>query len=1086
MPGIKDLTLFRNELSRLGKEREVMAERGETYEEMPLPSAVPLNTPELDVDSILSSLGNGAEEELGTGPADDGPDLSSFDSLLADLPLEEPDLSPQSAQIDTLPEISGEQAFDIPMASGPADVPEIEGFDDFSMPADLLAGFGAEIEAGRLEDSLSPVGDAKPETTFESPIEADGTDLLDLEALENPEPESERPADLTDNAIIDSPFPETPEPLESFGGIEDAAVPEFTMPDFDAPEEPDALESLGDLDVPDAEFKLPDFGAGDDIEFPSIPDFEMEAPPTGFSPAAASEEIADFSIPDLEETTDSGFGQAPSGMFDVDSIPGLDASPGKRPGTPEPVGAKSGFDQGFADFSIPDDLSIAEPESPAAVEMDSFDGFSMDEDFLKSSADDDEFHIPGFSDFTGDSSKKGFPDFGAGIGRSGKKEIPLTISDEDFRFLMDTVSGYPLNLRLAVEEFITGDEGTELQKMELVHQIVTKAPIRKVASTVGKLLSRVVEIPKDYEKKSVADWEKEKTSLKYVFINRILPAMILFTIIATLTACTLYLSYRFIYKPIVAERLYREGYDAIEEGLYSQAISRFNEAVRFWDMKKWYFRYARAFREKRQYIAAEDMYERILSRFNNDKAAGLEYAEMLRSDLRNFEKAVMILRRKVLDNYVNDKAGLMLLGDTYLDWAEDDSSKFEEARKVYASLIELYGRSDEYLVRMMRYFIRTNNLAQVLPLKEHFMSKKAKIGSDDLIELSGYLLDKRYNPLPEDAEFLRNQIDDLRILLERAVKADSRSPEAHYNMGRFFLYNYNSRLADLALNESLQRFSEVRQMYPKRILRNIDAFRLLGGIRAADREYLKAEALYTQGISMYQEYSANRSVRQDPLVGKLYAEFADIHYFISNDLDTALINYTRATEELNDTPSIRYRMGYIRYQKADYENSMREMTLTHAQRPSDRNLLFGFANTLFRRGDYFAAQGYYERLMAMLEAERVRKGILFPQVRTDHGEFVELYMKTGNNLGVTLNRLARRTGNPAQNSRALAELSESTRAWDALSRNQETMVRATGTNLAYLNIQNITHSRPDYIPEIYADIPKTLENEKILQQRVDR
>ena len=209
-------------------------------------------------------------------------------------------------------------------------------------------------------------------------------------------------------------------------------------------------------------------------------------------------------------------------------------------------------------------------------------------------------------------------------------------------------------------------------------------------------------------------------------------------------------------------------------------------------------------------------------------------------------------------------------------------------------------------------------------------------------------------------------------------------------------------------------------MSPKRVLTRVDAFRLLGELRTADKEYLRAQALYAQGMALYEQQRENRAVPRDPRVGRLYADSADIDYFISNDLDTALVHYRKALEELHDTPSVRYRTGYIYYQKRNFEEAMHAFSRTYAEKNEDRHVRYAFANTLFRRGNHFAAQGHYERLMESLEAERIRKGIVLPQVRTDHGDFVEQYMKTANNLGVTLNRLANRTGDSGKNTCSFA------------------------------------------------------------------
>ena len=68
------------------------------------------------------------------------------------------------------------------------------------------------------------------------------------------------------------------------------------------------------------------------------------------------------------------------------------------------------------------------------------------------------------------------------------------------------------------------------------------------------------------------------------------------------------------------------------------------------------------------------------------------------------------------------------------------------------------------------------------------------------------------------------------------------------------------------------------------------------------------------------------------------------------------------------------------------------------------------------------------------------------------------------------------------NADAMVQLSVSMRAWDALTRNQTTMVRLAGSNLAEQNMRYMSHPMPDYEPAIYTDIPKILTGEKELTQ----
>jgi hypothetical protein len=139
-------------------------------------------------------------------------------------------------------------------------------------------------------------------------------------------------------------------------------------------------------------------------------------------------------------------------------------------------------------------------------------------------------------------------------------------------------------------------------------------------------------------------------------------------------------------------------------------------------------------------------------------------------------------------------------------------------------------------------------------------------------------------------------------------------------------------------------------------------------------------------------------------------------------------------------------------------------------------------NSLFYRGDIFASQAYYERLLDLVDLQRTRLGIMFPQVRTDHADLVTMYLHASNNLGVVLSKRAKSTGDSNLNADAMLYLTESLRAWDALTRNQETMIRLEGSNLAQQNIKYLTNPLSDYDVSIYSGIPRTLYGEKNIEQ----
>ena len=1122
MPSIKELEKFKNQLLTIANEPEITAKWGERREDLPLPKEMPV--PDVNVDELL-----GFKEDK-ISPEKEQDVLSEFDA--ADIFIEEKDESEEVSQdFDNM--LSG---LDL---EGPDSLDNMGSLDDdgFDVPEALLSGLGDMVEDARRKDSANTddgTDDIFPDFDTDFAVQEpdlDDTNKPDIENTADLDAFNTGKDDLEEIKDEDTPYQEI-EPLEDAGtsfepadlGITasnntDNDVDELESIDFSPAEEglasedfaplannPESIDmspeidELEGLDISPEKDAMESFdlspktGELEDIDLSSETDEpesldlspetdELESldlsPEDGglesmdISPFSDSPESIDLSSPQSDEGDFSSFSASsePLETSLENSLSGESLQTSEDPGFSQEDSSSQGA--GFTDIDIP--------------EIDEHTAFAIDDNVLNTEMGGgmDDFSVPeSFIQFSPDKNFKFFESKKPIDEEEYEGKIPLSISEEDYDYLIERVSSFPLNLRIELEDYLVNVDDSELNKMEIVHLIVNDVSLKKIVSKLEGILDKSIPIPRGFDKKSYEEYEKEKRSFKYRFVNKILPVAILTTVALGFILSIFVLVWQFIYKPVVAEGFYKEGMTSIESGQYEKAIKRFDEAGTYKKKRKWYFKFANAFREKKQFLSAETIYERLLSDFNHDRQGGIEYADMLSTDLRNYEKAEKVLKRGVLDYHINDQDTLLALGDVYLDWADEDSTKYEEAKKTYVSLINLYGPKDVFSGRMMRYFIRTDNLAEVLPLKNYFLNKK--LPDEDLIELSGYLLEKRYEPKPTDSENLIGKIDDLRELLEKAIKKRPESPEANYNMGRFFLHNQKNEAAKDYLVNAINLYEDSIKMTPKRTIRQIDSMRLYGELIAGDKLYNEAQEIYAKALAKYEAYTAQKGIYPSPVIGKLYANYGDISYFIAGDYDEALDAYEHAVRELNNSPSIQYKMGYIHYQKENYSDAMKAMTLAYSEKPNDRNLLYGFGNVLFKYTNYFAAQAYYERLMELLEAEKIRKGIIFPQTRVDHAEFVEDYMHTSNNLAVVLNRIAVQNGDSNKNGRAISLFGESTRAWDALNRNPETMIRAKTINLAYANIQNMVKPRSAFVPEIYSDIPKTLENEKILQQTEDR
>ena len=1037
-----------------------------------------------DIPSLDEDLGGALDEAL---PAEDIPSLDEdIPSLDEDIPSLDDDIpsldeSPLDAPAEDIPSLDDDLAGALDEALPAEDIPSLDE-SPLDAPAEDIPSLDDEFGLDTLTAS-----DESSVPAEESPAPAMAEDIPSLDddlagALDEALPAEDIPS--LDESPLDAPADDTGAGAEGLDDFSTEGMDEFStegMEDFST----DGLDDLG----------LDTLTASDESSAPAEKSDGGEESP---APESSDADLGDMGTPaDLFNMDDIDFGSsdaktpvdfnAEDEIPDYGDIDGLDSS-SEDEGSEDfdenqPLETFDTSEMEGMDFGIPDtDTQLN--GGAGDFELGNNDDFAME----------GEFEIPGFSDVTtakeekktkinlasskdakGKKGKNGLdePDFNEA--EEAENLPPNTLSDSQYKKFLKNLSEYPLNVRLAFEDLIVQDEFTDDAEFEVIEKILNKAPARQVASMLEKMLDTSIPVPRDFEHRTAEEYEAYKKSLSYQLRNKIIPGLIVGVAVLLVGWGIFNFSKNCIYKPLKANKLYKQGYALLQADEYPQSEMRFEEAVSYRISKKWFFNYARGYREHKQYQRAGAMYQRILNYFKHNKAAGLEYADMELNDLANYEKAEEIVRRQVLDYHINDADGILKLGDIFLEWGtEKDPAKLENAREQYATLIQLYKANDLYLSRMMRYFIRTDNLRNVIQMQKTFEPREKSLCSDDWAELSGYLLDKYYGPLAPSEEYLRYEIEGLRGLLLRAVKTGPSNPIAYYNLAKYFINSGENGSVENTLQNAIECFNTVPSMKKRDIYKYIDSYRLLGEHYIETTDYLQAQEQFAEGISLYTTERDNAGFEGTPEIGKLYEDMANIKYSVSGDYDEALQNYKYSVELGNDSPSIRYRIGYIQYKNKNYAEALGSFMKSGDGNVKERNLLLAMANTLSLRGDDYAAQGYYNQLIDNLDSEIAKRGMVFPQASVKDYDVVNTYLSAANNYGVTLYRLAKRTGNSNLNAQAIVQFQQSLRAWDALTRNQDTLVRLPGSNLAEQNIQYITHPMPEFEPAIYTDIAKNL------------
>jgi tetratricopeptide (TPR) repeat protein len=362
---------------------------------------------------------------------------------------------------------------------------------------------------------------------------------------------------------------------------------------------------------------------------------------------------------------------------------------------------------------------------------------------------------------------------------------------------------------------------------------------------------------------------------------------------------------------------------------------------------------------------------------------------------------------------------------------------------------------------------------------------KSKISTASLAELGGYLLDKRFEVVKGVPDEHIEEIEGIKDVLLRAASQDFSFPESHYHLARYYNH-YGSPLDERqTLEIAAAAFDTASPESAKRTRYRIDTQRRLARLLIAGTEFIAAEEALAKGVNIMEDAVERRILQRAREFGEMYAYLGDLAYFAkADDMREAADFYLRAEENGWSTPEMQYKLGSSYYRLGEYAPAMNRLFGVSMETPYNRRLLNALGNVSYLRLDYFAAAGYFKRLVNMLENERNRFPMLLPHERPEHRELVERMMIARNNLGVTYNALAALTGNAAYRANALGEFAESARAWNTLERLPPALIRAgiDGTaipsaSLPQLNLQNTLYPTQDDNGLLFMQIDKDLDDD---------
>ncbi len=1036
MPNLDELNEIKSNLLSLGDEPGILAAKGET--------PVDIGPPETGLSADLNALFDGfadVDEDEASEPVETDDESNGIEDFEFNLDDEEP-------------------AFDMDGFDAPEpdpSVPElVEGDKDIGLD---------ELEDLGFEDNQEPAdsNNMSFEDLISDDLEPENVDSFDESDFSIPE-------DLS----VDIPVSDTPD-SEPFDELAVPPAEEDEVEDLNFEEDNSALE---ESIFSDEDMGLDELSADTDLDYSDSEDFPFD---DSFADTPVPDQFDELTVPP-DEGAEGSSGDIDLDLDDLDDGIDLSLDDELSPGV---IGESDDFDLSGEDFELDDSDNDGFPEiagnelelgGDEELSLDDSDADSMDldefeiDDSLDEDLDIDEFDLGDLGQDFGvleeDLSDVLSADIPVNESIPAEEELEeeFEISEDKFNRVKATMQLLPGNLKLIIEEEIgeKGLKGAPLHK--LIDALADRKSPKEIAAVTGRIIGRKIKIPASYAKKTGLEFEEEKDSFKYTFMHNILPLLKIFAVSLIILSAVGYAGFKFIYKPIYANILYNRGYKQLEESNFKSSSDYFDLAFNEYKIKKQFYRYAEAYIDADQWSYARAQYEKLLKNYPFDKKGTMDYAGMEFKKLADYEHSTEILNNFLsTDDNKRDQDALLLLGDIYLEWGWENYDKYDDARLAYAKIMSTYGLSNKILFRMLRYFIRTDNEKEVAVLKKRFQSdSELDVDPEAYAELAAYQIDHQ-------------DISDVQELLFRAKKVDDSLADIHYQLARYFRITDEGSEEDKALTKTFASLDRIHTLNRKDLQIKIDAYRRQGERFYQKEEYLQSEEDFHKGIELLSDSRKRNIIKgKSSMYGELYADLGNIYYYISQDPDKALDIYEKAENEGFYSKDVYYNKGNIRYRNRDFRQALLEFYKSAGSFSVNSNLLYATANTLFQRNDFFAAEGYYNHLLDILEQKISNQTSVRLDEREDQRVLVENLMKAYNNMGVTLYGLFQRTGDPSKFTAAMLDFTRSNEYFDDLTRNPESLKRTEMINLASLNQRKLLYPIPDYELQIFPDIPKYL------------
>ena len=669
----------------------------------------------------------------------------------------------------------------------------------------------------------------------------------------------------------------------------------------------DDSESLDDLD----EDLLDDSESLDDLDEDLLDDSE--------DLLDDSEDLLDDSedlLDDSEDLLDDSESLDDSDDLDDDlgSLDDLDDDLGSLDDLDDDLGSLDDLDDDLGSLDdLDDDLGSLDDLND---DSESFDDLDDDSESFDDLNDDSE----SFDDLDDDDDSEGLDDLDDDSDDSFMFENPfadkdsdtagtsltdkLNLTEKQFQKFIENLNTFPLRLKLEIEKNIINDNADESFIGSLIRSVSDGSSPQSVSKNIKRNTGVLIDVPKGYKKLTSSEYEEILSSFPTRFRKELWPVLRLITLISMAFLGLSLLGFKFIFKPIYADYLYKKGIEYIADNKYLNSEEEFTYAYGFYPDNSQFEKYANAYLKKNKFKKAYNKYIELLGKLGADEPIGkyeLAYDPEDKQGIISF--ATFLSNNYMLDNYENydlaqsylkrilrknreDYDALIASANVFL--SHGDSIRIPESNKEFTYDKAKEKRFNEQIAQKireknnqyenlrktlstinpmdadnrarqlgLRYYIRKDEYTKLKYLENELLStvKPDEIDSVTFLELIEYLISK-------------NKVEDLTnifSLLNKLEEAKGESLQLYFYKSKYFklIEDYKKERAYLTKTISLlENEKKLKSLNEKELKMEIESIYRLGELDMKASRFQNAKSEFLRAIKLYEtELEFNRIER---------------------------------------------------------------------------------------------------------------------------------------------------------------------------------------------------------------------------------